>query len=43
MGTIFIQDEIQQRETLGLDNPLVKELPEVDDIKQLEEQLRREE
>jgi len=35
------QDEIHRRETLGSNNPLIKELPEVIDVDQLREQLYR--
>ena len=37
------QDEIQRRETLGSDNPLIKEIPLVIDIEDLRQQLRQEE
>ncbi len=37
------QDEIQCRETLGSNNPLIKELSKVSNIEQLKEQLKREE
>ncbi len=37
------QDEIQRRETLGSDNPLIKEIPLVIDVEDLRQQLRQEE
>ncbi len=37
------QDEIQRRETLGSDNPLIKEIPLVIDVENLRQQLRQEE
>ena len=37
------QDEIQRRETLESDNPLIKEIPLVIDVEDLRQQLRQEE
>ncbi len=37
------QDEIQRRETLGSDNPLIKEIPLVIDVEDLRQQLRQKE
>ena len=37
------QDEIQRRETVGSDNPLIKEIPLVIDVENLRQQLRQEE
>ncbi len=37
------QDEIQRREILGSDNPLIKEIPLVIDVEDLRQQLRQEE
>ncbi len=34
------QDEIQQRETLGSNNPLIKEIPLVIDVEDLRQQIR---